>query len=219
MPRRLAPATSVLLLLTILPGLAAAEDPEPAMLESKFRRVEVLMEAGLTLPQGDLAAPADSTYTGFGAGSGYLLGLRTRIYLSPGFALAPYISYTEFKEAEVDFYDREILIQTKIISFGLDATYVKPGPFTRVRPMLAAGVALARNKYRDEDVENETFYKAGVNVLTWSLTAGLRWQDWELAASFQLNQFSTARFYPTGVPQDYDWSYVAIRLGYVLPIH
>ena len=217
MPRRLAPATSVLLLLTILPGLAAAKDPEPAMLESKSRRVEVLMEVGLTLPQGDLAAPADSTYTGFGAGSGYLLGLRTRIYLSPGFALAPYISYTEFKEAEVDFYGSEILIQTKIITFGLDATYLKPGPFTRVRPMLAAGVALARNKYRDEDVENETFYKASVNVLAWSLTAGLRWRDWELAASFQLNQFSTARFYPTGVPQDYDWSYVAIRLGYVLP--
>ena len=175
------------------------------------------MEAGLALPQGNLSAPADTTLQGFGAGPGHLLGLRTRIYLSPGFALAPYLSYTEFKQAEVEFYGREILIQTKVINIGLDATYVKPGPYTRVRPMLAAGVALSRDKYRDEDIEDETFYKAGANVLTWSLTAGLRWRDWELAAHFQFNQVDTARFYPTGVSQDYDWNHVVVRLGYVLP--
>ena len=226
MPRRLAAVTCALLLLAVSPDPAsaqysnsgAAKPPEPAMLESTFRRVEVLMEAGLALPQGDLAAPADTTLQGFGAGSGYLLGLRTRIFLSPGFALAPYLSYTEFKQAEVDFYGREVLIKARVISFGLDATYVKPGPRTRVRPLLAAGVALSRDKYRDEDVDDETFYKASANVLTWSLTAGLRWRDWELAAIYQLNLVSTARFYPTGEPQDYDWNHLVVRLGYVLPI-
>lgn len=225
MPCRLAHTTNVLLLLAILPGLASAQysssggssSQEPAMLESTFRRVEILMEAGLALPQGDLSAPADTTFQGFGASSGYLLGLRTRIYLSPGFALAPYLSYTEFKEAEVEFYGRETLIQTKVINVGLDATYVKPGPDTRVRPLLAAGVALTRDMYRDEDVEDETFYKANVNLLTWSLTAGLRWRDWELSAYYQFNQVDTARFYPTGESRDYDWNHVVVRLGYVLP--
>ena len=54
-------------------------------------------------------------------------------------------------------------------------------------------------------------------MFTWSLTAGLRWRDWELAAYYQFNQVDTARFYPTGESRAYDWNHVVVRLGYVLP--
>ena len=54
-------------------------------------------------------------------------------------------------------------------------------------------------------------------LLMASLRAGLRWRDWELAASYELNTFATARFLPTGDEVDYDWSHLTLRLAFALP--
>lgn len=215
-------------LLTVLPTTSALAQPRSGSgyvsQESKdaandaFHRFEVLMEGGLALPVGNLGAELLSEDAAMGAEAGYMLGLRMRIYLSRAFSLAPVFSYTEFGDYDGrDANDEVFTILARVLRYGLDATFIKPGSFKRVRPYVGGGVAVVRNKYREDYVEDETFYADGLNGFAWSLQAGLRWRDWELAAEYQRNTFSTARFLPTGIAVDYDWSQVTVRVAYALP--
>ena len=228
MPRRILVVLLLTVLLTVLLTTSALAQPrsssgyvgadEAAADENAFHRVEVLMEGGLALPVGNLGAELLSEDAAMGGEAGFMLGLRVRIYLSRVFSLAPVFSYTEFGDYDGrDANDEVFTILARVLRYGVDATFIKPGSFKRVRPYVGAGAAFVRNKYSEESVEAETFYADGLNGIAWSLQAGLRWRDWELAAEYQRNTFSTARFLPTGIVADYDWSQVTVRVAYALP--
>jgi hypothetical protein len=183
-----------------------------------FRRVEVLMEGGLTLPQGNLGAEFLSEEGALGAENGFMLGLRVRFYLSPRFSLAPAFSYTEYGDYDgLDVNGDSFTILARVLRYGLDALYMTPGRRNSLRPFAGVGVAVVRNKYREEFAADELVYAAGLNDLAWSAQLGLRWRDWELSVDYEVNRFSTARFLPAAREVDYDWSRVMIRLAYALP--
>lgn len=221
MPRR---SLVPLLVLSILSTVASAQYGkssgyvEPDTDENVFRRVEVVMEGGLALPGGNLGAELFSEDAALGAETGYMLGLRVRFYLSRGLTVAPAFAYTEFGDYDgLDTGGDVFTIVCRTLRYGVDFVYIKPGPFKRVRPFVGLGAALVRNKYREEYLGDETFYKASLNSFAWSVQAGLRWRDWEVSVDYELNRFSTARFLPTGGEVDYDWSHVVLRFGFALP--
>jgi hypothetical protein len=223
MPRRI---LAMLLVLVTLAAAAAAQSGgrsgsaagAEAANPQVDRGFEMLMEGGLALPTGNLGAEFLSEDAALGAEPGFLLGLRARIYLSRSFSVAPAFSYTEFGDYDGrDSNDEVFTIVARVLRYGLDFVYIKPGRHKQVRPFVGAGAALVRNKYRENYVEAETYYADGLNAFAWSLLAGLRWRDWELSAAYELNTFSTARFLPTGVAVDYDWSQLSLRLAFALP--
>ncbi len=184
----------------------------------EFRRFEVLMEGGLAVPTGNLGAEFLSEEAALGADNGFMLGIRVRFYLSKSFTVAPVLAYTEFGDYDGRTADDEVFtILTRIIRYGLDFAWMKPGRRGQIRPFLGAGGAFVRNKYREDYIDEETFYDAALNGFTMSAQAGARWRDWELALEYQRNTFSTALFLNTGVAVDYDWSHVLLRVGVALP--
>jgi hypothetical protein len=176
------------------------------------------MEGGMTIPTGNLGDEFLSSDAALGAETGFNLGIRIRFHLSPAFTVAPAFAYTEFGDFDgLDADGNEFLIVPRVLRYGLDFVFMKPGRRGALRPFAGAGAAFVRNKYREEFVEDEIYYDAGVNGLAWSVQAGLRWRSWELVVDYQHNTFATARFLPTGGEVDYDWSRLALKLGIVLP--
>lgn len=197
-------------------GPAVVDEIAPGV--PTFRRAEVVMETGLALPRGDLGESFENTARGYGAEPGYILGLRVRLYLNRNVTLAPAFSYTEF--GDFDGYDaagESYKVVARVLRYGLDLGYTASGGHGQVRPFAAVGVAVARNKYREEYSVDETYYAAGVNTFQWTVAGGVRWRDFELSLSWEGNTFETARFFPVAEPQDYDWSHLGVRLAYVLP--
>ncbi len=183
-----------------------------------FRRAEVVMEMGLALPRGDLGESFEGTARGYGAEPGYILGLRVRLYLNRNITLAPAFSYTEF--GDFDGYDaagESYKVVSRVLRYGLDLGYTASGSHDQLRPFASLGVAVARNKYREEYSADETYYAAGVNTFQWTVAGGVRWRDFELSLAWEGNTFETARFFPVSSPEDYDWSHLGVRLAYVLP--
>jgi hypothetical protein len=225
MPRRAAPSLLLLVLVILVPMAAAQAPVDPELIDSalgdsSYRRAEVFMEAGAAFPRGHLNDDFATTNQGFGADTGFQLGVRVRFYVNRSFSLAPVVSYTEFGAYEGITADGDaFLVQGKVIRYGADVAWTMPGRWTSIRPILGAGAAFVRNKYYEEFTDDETFYKAGVNNLAWSLLVGLRWRAWELSLDVQINEFSTSLFFPTAEPYDYVWNHVVLRLGYALPAY
>jgi hypothetical protein len=220
MPRRAAPLLLLLVLVSLVPVVAAQEAGDADLGDSTYRRAEVFMEAGAAFPRGHLDNDFPTTNQGYGADTGFQLGVRVRFYLNRSFSLAPVVSYTEFGAYEGATADGdEFLVQAKVIRYGADFAWIMPGGWTSIRPILGAGAAFVRNKYYEEFIDDETFYKAGVNNLAWSLLVGLRWRAWELSLDVQINEFSTSLFFPTAEPYDYVWNHLVLRLGYALPAY
>lgn len=209
------PRLAALLAVFCLIGIAAGAQTAA---EAPFRRAEVLMEGGLAVPLGDLAASYESTERGMGAELGYALGLRLRIYVSRTLSLAPAFAYVEF--GDYDGYDAEEVpfkIRTSVLRYGLDFLYLAPGGEGSFRPCLGAGVAAVRNKYHQEIRADDTVYDAARNAFAWSVQAGVRLQDWELVLQYESNRFTTPAFDASGEDQDFNWSNLVVRVGYVLP--
>ncbi len=180
---------------------------------------EVLLDAGLALPLGDLGASYGWTDRGLGAEHGYLLGLRLRFYPAARFVLSPAFNYIEF--GDHDGYDLAVdpySIQATTLRYGLDAYWLPDNGGGRVQPLLGGGVAVLRNRYREEFEGPGTTYDAHVNTLAWSLQAGVRLSDWELVCSYEVNRFTTGQLAADGAPLPYRWHALLVRVGYKLPL-
>jgi opacity protein-like surface antigen len=209
------PRLAASLLLCCLAVTAAAAEIAGT---TPIRRVEVLMEGGLALPLGDLAADFESTEHGLGAETGYTLGLRLRIFLHEGLSVAPNFTYVEF--GDYDGYDANAIpfkILVTNLRYGLDFHYLTPGSERTLRPFVGAGAAIVRNKYHEEIRADDTTFDAARNSFVWSLQAGVRLQDWEVTLQYDINHFTTPAFDAYGQEQSYNWNNLVLRAGFILP--
>jgi len=202
------------------PGAAAgdlgAADPVPTRRPAP--RLEVVLEGGAAVPLGDLGAGFTNTDHGMGAELGYALGVRTRFYVLPTLAVAPSFTYVEFGDHDgLSATGEKFKILPSVLRYGLDVCWVAPGARDQVRPLAGLGLAVLRNRYRDEAPDDETFFEAAANNVALSLRAGLKWSDFELSLQYEINRFQTGRFTADLRERDHDWDHLVVRLGYVLP--
>lgn len=217
--------TATVVSLVVLSILLAAESAHArVVLESRGPRhhrapssYELVLEGGLVQPAGDQDEDFFSTDIGFDAGAGWQLGARLRQFVGRDFSVAPAIHYAAFGAADGvgDFGADGLLgyrLETSVIRYGLDLQAFLGEPGGASRPFLTGGLALLRNRYRDE-VEGSGYFSSAVNTPGLSLGAGLRLGNLELAGEYTWNRFSTANFSSDGRDRDYNWDYLVVRVG------
>lgn len=219
-PRDPLPAFLAALALTVvLVAPAAAADGAGATTATADAQGEVLLDAGLTMPLGNLGAGFTHTQRGLGAGAGYLIGLRLRFYPAAHLVLAPSFSYLEFGAYEaLDADGDEFAIEARGLRYGLDVLYLAPDSGQRVRPFVGGGVAIVRNMYRELFDADEFQYDAGVNSIAWSVQMGVRIGPLDLTLLYESNHFATSLLSFSGERHQYRWNHLLLRAGYRLPL-
>lgn len=216
-----ATVATVLMLLTVLAVDAAQAR---VVLESRGPRHhrapsshEFVLEGGLVQPAGDQDDDYFNTQTGFDAGTGYQVGLRLRQFVGPDFSVAPAVHFSAFGAADGvgDFGADGLLgyrLETSVVRYGLDLQMYLGQPGGAARPFLTGGLALLHNRYRDE-LEGGGVYETSVNTPGVSLGAGLRMGSLELTGEYTWNRFATGNLDAGGADLDYNWDYLAVRVG------
>lgn len=190
----------------------------PAGTDSPDRQGEVQMETGLALPLGDLGAGFPHTERGLGAGPGYNLGLRVRFYPARGIMAAPSFTYVEFGAHEgLQSGGEPFAVRATALRYGLDLLYLAPGDARSIRPFVGIGLALVRNKYREEFPEAKTEFLAAANSLAGSLVCGVRRGDWNVSFVYEANRFTTSLLSFDGEPRRHRWNSLLLRVGFTLP--
>jgi hypothetical protein len=200
------PAGAALLVWLVLAApAAAAGGPVP----------EVLLEAGAVAPFGDLGDAYD-TPLGFGAGAGYQVGFRFRLQFPSGWAVAPSFHYLKPKSHHgTDAVLGEIETATSMYRYGVDAQYLLPGRAGAPRLFLTGGLAVVRNRLREDDPEGQ-FFAESCNAVAAAAGVGLRAGLVEITAQYEVNRFSTNRFWDPAAT-GYSWDTISVRVGLALP--
>lgn len=219
-----ATVATLVMLVTVLASTAAQSR---VVLESRGPRhlrapspYEIVLEGGLVQPAGDQSDDFWTTETGFDAGTGYQLGVRLRQFVGEDFSIAPAFHWTSFGAAEGvgDFGDDGRLgyrLETSLIRYGLDLQMYLGEPGGGARPFVTGGLALLHNRYRDE-VEGAYPFETSVNTPGFSLGGGLRLGNLELSGEYTWNRFTTGNLSADGTDLDYNWDYLAVRVGVAL---
>jgi len=192
----------------------------PARAVDFLARSEFLIEGGIAFPQGDLGGSFTNTELGLGAGNGYVVGVRYRQLLPDGFGIEPAFQFLRFSphtQPPATEDDEETEFLATMLRFGLGVSYTAPGPAGGVRPLLSAALLLTKNNFQITYIDSEEQYDAAEWDLGLQLAGGVRLRAFELVLSWNLDRFSTPRFFNTAGPGDYDWSSVALTVGYRLP--
>ncbi len=206
----------VSILTLLLAALLATSAWAPAA-AARPGSTEIILEGGASLPQGDLGDSFD-TPAGFDADTGYEVGFRVRSRWPNGWALSPSFHYVRFGENSFlldDGFGGTIdgAGRCSIFEYAVDFQYFLPARRHSPQLYLTAGVALTHNRYRVE-YSDDTWFEEGVNALGGSIGMGVRIGDVELSALYHLNRFDTTEFY---APEDYDWDWISVRVGFALP--
>jgi hypothetical protein len=210
---RLLPAISVLVLL--VPVLAAAADPGPPASRPPS---QVILELGWVTPYGDLGDDFATTELGFGASDGLEAGFRWRLHLSPTLSLAPafhFANYGNFATTDEELGD--VRIDCTTYRYTLELLLRTGGRDATVRPYLAAGCGLYRNRVVGYTKEFTLSFDESVNTLGFSLRAGIEVAGLEFSAVYHVNRFQTWRFFRTGSEQQYDWDSFVLRGAWQIP--
>jgi hypothetical protein len=220
--------TATVVSLVVLASFLAAEPAQSrVVLESRGPRhhrapstYELVLEGGLVQPAGDQDEDFFDSETGFDAGTGWQLGARLRQFTGRDFAVAAAVHYASFGAADGvgDFGPDGLLgyrLETSVIRYGLDLQAFLGEPGGPTRPFLTGGLALLRNRYRDE-VEGDGYFTSAVNTPGLSLGAGVRMGNLELAGEYTWNRFTTGNFSGDGLDRDYNWDYLVVRVGIAL---
>ena len=176
---------------------------------------EVLIEAGATAPLGDLGDDYEEPL-GFGAGLGYQVGFRLQLQVAPDWSVSPCFHYVKpASRTGTDATLGEIVTSTSMYRYGVDARYTLPSRPGAPRLFLTGGLAVVRDRLREEDDEGQ-FFAESCNAVAVAAGVGLRLDLLEVTAQYEVNRFTTNRFWS---PQDtgYDWDTISIRVGVALP--
>lgn len=179
---------------------------------------EVLLEGGIANPLGDLGDGWFTTVKGFGAETGYEVGLRFRYFMTPKWALAPAFHYVEFGNFNgIDQVQGAIQVETSLLRYGVDLQLFLPENRRFVRPFLSGGLGLCHNRYKDVLETDLSFFETSINTLAFSFGGGLRVGEFEISGIYTLNRFSTRRFSEGLIDEDYNWDYFVVRAGFAFP--
>jgi hypothetical protein len=196
--------------LTAAPGAAPATGHPPS---------QVAIEVGYVTPHGDLADDFFTTPQGLGIKEGLELGFRWRYRFSESFSLSPSFHFVDYKNyvgenQEVGPYR----IKPTTLRYGLELRYVLLDPETTVRPFLAAGAGIFRNRVEGYWKTFEKAFDSSVNAVGFSGRVGFLLGGFEFSAVYHANRFDTWRFFNTGYEDSYVWDDLVIRLGWTIPL-
>lgn len=196
---------SLLLLLAAAPPPAAAGGPV----------AEVLLESGAVAPLGDLGDDYAEPL-GFGAKLGYQIGFRFRLRFPSGWAVSPSFHYVKPRTHIIDEgTPDEIASSTSMYRYGVDAQYRLPARPGAPALYVTGGLAVVRDRLREDDAAGQYFAES-CNALAVAAGAGLRLDRVEITAQYEVNRFTTNRFWD---PRDtgYSWDTISLRVGLALP--
>ena len=179
---------------------------------------ELVFEGAMAEPLGDQQDDFFTTNTGFGATTGYELGLRYRMYLSPHLAISPSFHYTRFGSFSgvANFPEGDNLgfdIRLTNYRYGLDLQTFIGSPDVTIRPFLTGGIALIHNMYRDE-LQYVGIFTTSINAPAYSAGVGLKARHIELSAVYNWNRFDTTIFSGDPGQTTYNWDYAVVRVGF-----
>ncbi len=199
-----------ILLLVGTTSTALAGDLPPA---------QVIIEAGLSHPYGQLGASADNTRLGQGARDGLRLGFALRIPLTPTVSLAPQFAFVDYgnfdgSTPEVD----EIRIESSSYRYGLELMIASQGPPRRIKPFLALAMGLNRNRLAGNYQDPTSTMDRSINSLGYTLRLGLQWSSLEFSGGYHINRFNTWQFYQSQYRERYNWDSLELRAGWRVPL-
>jgi len=176
---------------------------------------ELVFEGGAVEPLGDQGDDFFTTEAGFGATTGYELGLRYRAYISPNWSISPSFHYARFGESSGVTEDDNLGFTMRLSNYryGLDLQTFIGALDVAVRPFLTGGVALINNQYRDQLQYTGTF-KTSMNAFAYSAGVGLKIRHIEISGVYNWNQFDSANLSPTPQTVSYNWDYAVVRVGF-----
>lgn len=204
---------------------AGAAMPEAAQARPRARgwsplaRTDLVIEAGVAQPLGDLGDDYVNTAKGFGAETGYEVGARYRAVWRSGWALSPSFHFADYGDfAGLDATDTPFMVKASVLRYGLDAQYFWNPTGSGPQLFVSGGLALCRNRYRDETLGSfPDFYAASTNALALTFGAGLRVETLEISLTYNRNRFTSAQLLYFGERTDYNWDSLSLRVGLALP--
>ncbi len=179
---------------------------------------QVVVEAGLAIPYGQLGADFEKTRLGLGASQGLEIGFSYRIFLSETVSIAPtflfldYGNYNGFDEEIEDFR-----VQSSSYRYCAELMVKMPGSDKTPRPFLAVGAGLYRNRVTGFYQDNTKAMDQSVNTMGYSLRAGLQIIGLEFSVVYNINRFNTWQFYQSDYRERYNWDNLGIRAGWLIP--
>ncbi|HPF69897.1 MAG TPA: hypothetical protein PLQ13_04425 [Candidatus Krumholzibacteria bacterium] len=210
--------TTLAVLLAAAPAAAGPAIPTSPPARHDRPASEVVIEAGMGAPLGDLGAHFETEPLGFGAGSGLELGFRWRWYVNRSLSLSPSFHFTDFhgfSGRDPDFGDYRIDCST--YRYTLELMWRTAPPDASLRPFVAVGAGLFRNRVTGYTKTFELAFDESVNTLGLTARAGFAVSELEFSVAYHLNRFSTWRYFDTGEDQAYDWDVIVLRGAWVLP--
>jgi opacity protein-like surface antigen len=180
----------------------------------------ILVEVGLAMPYGDLNDNFEDTPRGIGADNGYELGFRYRFHLTPSFSVSPgfhFVDYQNFDgvHPEVDIYSVEATTLRYTVEFMVKSAARPEGG---LRPFLAAGVGLSRNRAQGYLRDFTERSDESANALAWTFRGGVQLGSFELGMVYIVNRFDSWHIHDSDVLEKYNWDTVSLRAGWILPL-
>jgi hypothetical protein len=197
------------LALALAAPAAAAERPSS----------QVVIEAGLAVPYGDLDDHFENTRLGFGADDGLEIGFRYRLHLSSTLSISPsfhFVDYANFNgvHPEVDEYR----IQTSSLRYAVELmTISEYRSFGRPRPFLALSAGLYRNRVQGFYSDFIQAIDESVSSLGVAFRGGVQIAGFELSLVYNINRFNTWHFHRSEYRERYNWDNLGIRAGWIIP--
>lgn len=180
---------------------------------------QVIVEAGLAVPYGDLDDSFENTRLGFGAENGFEIGFRWRLHLSSTLSLSPsfhFVDYANFNgvHPEVDEYR----IQTSSLRYALELmTISEYRSFGRPRPFLAVAVGMYRNRVQGFYQDFIQAIDESASTLGVSFRGGVQIAGFELSLVYHVNRFNTWHFHRSDYRERYNWDSMTLRAGWIIP--
>ncbi len=209
------------ILLNCFTTLSHARIIRPGSRTNNFSRqpgTEIVLEAGMVLPQSDLADDYWTTDKGLSATTGYELGGRIRQYFGANWAISPSFHYVDFGNANGvgDFFQGDALsyeIDASLLSYGVDLHIFAGPPSAVIRPYVIGGVSYTHYRYQDTLQWNGT-YETNFNAPAFNAGLGIKMRNIELSGTYHFCQFDSSELPPDMGPQTYYWNHVVVRIGF-----
>ncbi len=179
----------------------------------------VVLEGGMVWPMGELGADFSEESLGLGADTGYEVGFRFRLPVTPLLSISPGFHFVDFKSHLLtNEVEQEFKTEALSYRFTVEGMLKQHQGAGGIRPFLAVAGGLYRNRvvgFYDDPAAAER--NNSVNTFGYSIRAGLATNSFELSCVVQRNQVETYHFFRTGFKESYRWDSFSIRLGYLLP--
>lgn len=179
---------------------------------------QVVVQAGLALPHGQLGSDFNRTRLGLGATNGLEIGFAYRLSLSPTVTLAPNFLFMDFGGHDgVDADGGDFQIKASSYRYEVEVMVMKPGSTRTLRPLLAMGIGYFRNRVTGPYQDFSQPLDQSLNTLGYSLRLGAQIVGLEFSVVYNINRFNTWQLYRSDYRERYNWDNLSLRAGWLIP--